>query len=370
MKKDHTYLPEVVIDTHCHPRDLEQSYKTTIEQTMFEAFMSGIDISFYMPNSIPAIKDIQTLKLGIKKARAAKKKFNLQHEQKFFFGITDDNLDECKEALYFDEVVGLKDYPMSRTGKTVTTGSIGVKFKKTRLAGMKLTRNANKVYARHCSNAEINRKEKDSDRSVIYDIAETAELMTRVPGAKTTICHVPNITGAELILSCQRKGLKMAIEICPHYLMFSSDKVNWNSELHPVFYWCFNNLRPSFNLNYLRALAATARNNNLVFIGSDNAPHTRDEKLESVKKGKWIGGLPSNRHLLPTVITLAKLYVWSHEHLARLISWNAADHYGIEVPRELRRQEIEFRRDTGNYNNGIVENPWSHLKMWYPAGKE
>ncbi len=371
MKKGYIYLPEVVIDSHCHPRDLEQSYKTTIEQTMLEAFMGRIDISFYMPNSIPAIKDIKTLKLCIKKARAAQKKFSLPYSQKFFFGITDDNLDECEEALYLDEVVGIKDYSMGRKGQTVTTGTIGVKFKKTRIVGIKLTQKANKVYAKHCGNPRLNVLDRgDSIRSELADVLEIIEIVERIPGAKITICHVSCQESAEAILSAQRKNMLIAIEICPHYLMFSGDGNNWNLKLHPVYYWCFNNLRPRKNLDYLRMLISTSFDNHLIFIGSDNAPHTRTEKIISVQKGKWIGGLPSNRHLLPTMITLAKLYCWPHKHLARLVSWNAAKHYGINIPMGLVRCNIEYRKDIGTYNNGIIENPWSHLKLWYPAGKE
>jgi dihydroorotase-like cyclic amidohydrolase len=370
MKKDHIFLPAVVIDTHCHPRDLDQDYKTTIYKTMFEAMLSGIGISFFMPNTKPSITDIPTLEYCIQKSKAAQEELQTPFGQKFFFGLTDLNLAGCEKALQYDEVVGLKRYPMSLQGKTVTTGTIGSMHKKTKLAALKMVHACDKVFAEHCSNPAINQIEGDSIRAVVTDIRETIELAELVPGVKITICHVADMYSANLILGAQKKGLKIAIEICPHYLTFSGDGFRWNKKIDPVFYWCFNNLRSKMHLDFLDLLVSTSFDNRLIFIGSDHAPHTRQEKIESAKIGKPIGGLPSNRHLLPTMIGKAKLHSWSYEHLARLISWNASDFYGIKVPKELARYTIELKKDDGAYNHGIIENPWSHLKMWYPLGKE
>lgn len=136
--KTNIYLPKIIVDPHCHGRDLNQKHKTTIKQTMREAAKSLVSISVFMPN-FPPIATIETLKQIIQKIREAKESLKISHPQYLYFGITDDNLEECEIALQYKEVVGLKDYPLSKKGgKTVTTGTIGVSKESTRLTGMQL----------------------------------------------------------------------------------------------------------------------------------------------------------------------------------------------------------------------------------------
>lgn len=360
MQKTGIHLPRTIIDTHCHGRDLEQSHKTTIRQTLLEAINSHISISVLMPNPLPPITSIGVLKRLISAIKDARRNLGIKKRQYIYFGITDDNLEECDHALEFQEVVGLKDYPLGEDGKTVTTGTIGVSRRETRLAGLSLVKKYDKVYARHNDNPEIIAREGHTINAETTDVEDTISLESEVPGAKIVACHVSCRESAELILKAQHKGSQIAIELCPHYLWFDANGTNWNPELDPVFYKCFNNLRTGEHREFLISLLLS--NNPLILIGSDNAPHTTEEKIH-----KKLGGLPSNQEMVAVICTLAKKYGISDQRVAELISWNAGKFLGIEFSHKFHPCSLEERIDALTYNHGIVTNPWNGSKLLFPT---
>lgn len=364
MKKSRIKLPKTIINPHGHGRDFNQAYKITIEQYLRESLSASIGISILMPNTNPPIINLEMLDKLISKIELAKKKLGIKENQYIYFGITDNNLHECEEALKHPLVIGLKDYPLGKDKRTVTTGTIGVMYRKTREIGIHLTKNAGKVYARHCANPEIfARVGRDTIKGEVFDVEDTVEIARKVPGAKILICHVSNRSGAKHILRAQKDGLQIAIEICPQYLWFDSNRTNWNSLIDPVFYHCFNSLRTRDNKLYLQNLLTIE--NPLIIIASDSAPHLKEEKMANKK----LGGIPTHREMVPVIITFAKQIGISDQQVANLLSFNAGKFFGIPVSEKLVEYEIEEKIDDFQYNKGKVLNPWKGLKLWFPVFK-
>ncbi|MDP1884229.1 MAG: dihydroorotase family protein [Candidatus Moranbacteria bacterium] len=363
MQKNTICLPETIIDTHCHGRDLKQAYKTTIRQTLSEALEALISISVFMPNTLPAITNLMILQHQLRLLGNARKKLCLKNQQYGHFGLTDRNLVECEAALKFREVLGLKDYPLSADGTTVTTGTIGVFDPRTRLAGLHLVRQHRKIYARHCDNPGIIAREGHTINAEVADVEDMISLASQVPGAKVVACHISCRESAELILKAQKKGLPITIELCPHYLWFDSEGTNWNPDLDPVFYKCFNSLRGGEHREFLVSLLPT--DNPWIIIGSDNAPHPTQEKIQ----GK-LGGLPSNQEMVPVICTLAKKYKISNHRVVELLSWNASRFLGIRISKKFNRYRLIDKIDDLAYNNGIVTNPWNGSRLLFPAAIE
>lgn len=236
------YLPSV-IDTHCHGRDMSQSYKTTVKQTLSEARRGMIAISFFMPNTSPPIINLEILGRYLKIIDWAKKELGVQDRQYVYFGATDKNLKECREALKNPAVIGIKVYPQSKSGEAVTTGTIGVAEDITILKLLNLSEISGKPVAFHCDDPEIVDKEGNSIRAETSYVRKILTLAQDFPRAKLVIVHVSCRDSAELILRAQEKEMQVAIELCPHYLWFDSNGTNWNPALDPVFYHCFNILR-------------------------------------------------------------------------------------------------------------------------------
>ncbi len=355
-------LPEVVIDTHCHGRDMRQSYKTTVYQTLLEAMLAGIMITVFMPNTEPPITTLGALDNYLRKVYSARLRLKNPFKQYVYFGATNDNYKECRAALEFSEVVGIKVYPKSQTGKVVTTGSIGVSSNVVISNLMKLARRKNKVITLHCDDPEIIAKQGHTIEAEASYVEKIIGLARRVPGVRVVICHISCIESAELILQAQNEGLKIAIELMPHYLWFDADGTNWNPKLNPVFYHCYNKLRGREHREYLVSLLKL--DNPLIIIGSDNAPHTREEKLE-----KGLGGIPSNQEMVPVILTLAQELGLSNNQIARLLCWNASKFLNIPIPcvECPRKYRLEERVDDLKYNHGKVENPWRGSKLLFPV---
>lgn len=338
---------------------MEQAYKATVEQTLLEARRGLITTSLFMPNTSPPIIDFKVLGkyfglIGLAEAASGK-----WYQQYIYFGATDGNFSECRQALKLPGVIGIKVYPKGKSGKMVTTGSIGVAKDITILKLFNLSENAGKPVAFHCDDPEIIANEGNTIRAESVYVEKILTMALDFPRAKIVICHVSCIESAMLVLKAQKMGMHVALELCPHYLWFDSDGTNWNSALDPVFYHCYNKLRPLQNRLFLSGLLAS---NQLVIIGSDNAPHTREEKLE-----KKMGGLPSNQELVPVILTLARKLRISNQQVVRLLYLNAAQFFGISVASELLPYKLEKRVVEATYNNGKIVNPWAGSELYFPV---
>jgi dihydroorotase len=363
MKNPTILLPSVIIDSHCHGRDMFQANKTTVEQVIREARNGGISVSFLMPNTDPPIIDPEILEKYLDIIYRAGKNLEIEREQLVYFGATDDNFKECRGAIRNPSVIGIKVYPKSKSGKIVTTGTIGVANDLTIINLMNLSETTGKPIAFHCDDPEIIAFEGNTIRAETAYVEKILTMALDFPRAKIVICHVSCIQSANLVLKAQRIGMQVVLELCPHYLWFDADGTNWNPELDPVFYHCYNKLRPKNHREYLVELIADEKN--FIIIGSDNAPHTKEEKIE-----KKFGGLPSNQEMVAVVLTLARQMGISNQQVICLLCLNAAKFFRIPVCGEMRPYRLEKRIVDATYNNGIVVNPWAGSKLYFPVPVE
>lgn len=359
MKKIKRRIPKDIIDLHCHERDLKQSNKTTVRQTMLEATHGLISISAAMPNTLEPLISIPDCIDYHKLQTDAQIELDLP-PQYIWFGLTDDNLGEFQKALELPWIIGGKGYPKKDDGSSVTTGTIGIVHDRTIIEATYLARNACKALAFHCDDPYIIALAKGNpiEAEVAY-VRKIISLSSKVPGVKIIICHVSCIESAMIILDAQKQGMNIAIELCPHYLWFDADGTNWNNHIDAVFYKCFNNLRPYQHRLFLIDLLASK--NPFIIISSDNAPHTENEKLT-----QKLGGLPSNQELVAIICTLAHKLNLSDEQVGNLLSFNASRFLEIPVSHELVEYEFEERVDDIQYNNGIVLNPWNRSRLLFP----
>ena len=353
-------LPKVIINSHCHGRDLQQAYKTTVLQVLKESLIGNISITCFMPNTSPPLIWNVVLSEYRKIIRTAKNRLRIMCPQYIWFGATDDNLDECDQVLKRKTVIGLKIYPKSRDGGTVTTGTIGVIYDATIENAMRLCKKHDKAAAYHCDDPGIISRQGYVIEAEVEYVKKIIRLMREVPEVKVVICHVSNRESAELIIQAQGEGLNIALELCPHYLWFDGEGNNWNKNLDPIFYHCYNTLRTSEHREYLVSLLK--RDDVVIIISSDDAGHTAEEKIS-----KGYGGLPGNQEMVAAIVTLAIKNGISEKRLARLLSFNAADFLNIPIERTLVKYSLVEKIDDLRYNNGKIINPWNGLKLLFPV---
>jgi dihydroorotase len=358
------HLPAVIIDTHCHGRDMEESHKTTVRQVLTEAKSAGIGITLFMPNTKPPIIDLPALERYIGIIEEARLSVGIIHKQHVYFGVTDDNLKECDEALEYEQVIGLKIYPKSQSGSAVTTGSIGITKDSTIKKALQIARKYHKVVAFHCDDPIYEESIRMRHAYTEYRYVEKVlQISEKIPKVKIVICHVSCAESVNLVAAAQTKGLKVVTEFTPHHLWFTHDDEHWDNGIESVFYHCFNPLRSKDDRIALRKRLAS--NRTLTTIGSDSACHTQEEKLE-----KKLAGFPSNQELIPVICTLAKQLGLSEKRVANLFSFNAARFFNLRVPNELVPVKLEERIDELTYNHGKVVNPWIGSKLLFPKFKK
>ncbi|MDP8266906.1 MAG: dihydroorotase family protein [Candidatus Aceula meridiana] len=361
MKDIFMYLPRFFIDSHVHGRDMLEDYKATIYQTMKEALLVGIRVLAYMPNTKPAIVTIEILDRVLGLINDAQERLNVSEMQYVYFGVTDNNLDQCELALQREEVIGLKIYPQRENGDGVTTGIIGVVSMRTVLVAMKLAKKYDKVVSIHCSCPEKFFREKlDTIGGELSYLIKIVMVAKKVPGVKIVICHVSNILSAKYIIRAHEKfGINIAMELMPHYLWFDSEGTNWNPCIGREFYHCFNSLRNSLNREFLVSLLKT--NYSFIFCASDTAVHIEEEKMAG------FGGIPSNQELPAVVVTLAQMHGVSDERVADLLAFNQAYFLGIPMDRGLVKYRLIEKVDDCHYNGGKIINPWNGTRLYFPV---
>jgi len=359
---EHFSLPSVIFDTHVHLRGWEESHKTTPYRVLWEAFHSLINVCVGMPNTCPVI---DSLGVGIKyltqEINPAAGIIGMSKPQLLYVGLTDSNFGEVREFLKLPQAAGGKIYPAGE----VTTGKVGIAKKSSILWHMCNIAEADKVLAVHCADPQIyQEKNGDTMEGEVKYLEKILNLTYPLRRwLKLVVCHVSGKASAEMILQAQNEGYRnLFIELTPHHLWFDNAGTHWNPSVDPVFYHCLNGLRGPEDREFLISLAANEQIKNLI-IGSDSACHTTAEKLSD----KAPGGIPSNRELVPVMITLAKEYGISEKRIANLISFNPARLFGTDVPRKLVKYRIVKQKDNLRYNNGIVTNPWNGSDFYFPV---
>jgi dihydroorotase len=342
-------LPKCIIDGHVHGRDIDESHKSTVMQTLYEAALSGISIVNFMPNTKPAVNTLEVKNYYFRRIDFAESRLDYRVQGNIIFGVTDNNLHECEKALEDPRVPALKIY------------AAVVLKPETILGAMQLAREKNKALEVHADDPKIIAVEGYTIRAEVEYDKMIIALMRQVPGVRVKICHVSCRESAELILAAQAEGLLIAMEICPQYLWFDNERTNWRSGLAESFYLCLNRLRSPADREYLVSLLK--QSNNLIMIASDHAPHLRAEKL----KENPPSGFPSLHERVPVAVTLALRNGISEEQVARLISFNEADFLGMTIDCEMQSVELIEKKDDFVYNNGAVENPWLGIEFFFPV---
>jgi dihydroorotase len=356
-------LPSIIIDSHCHGRDMKQAHKTTVKQTMKEAQRGNIDITIFMPNPDPPITSLEVLDRHDGIIELAREETGTTKQQYVYFGATDENFGYCEMALQRKEVAGVKFYPKKSDGSSVTTGTgIGVSRGSSIFSHLTLTRAADKVGAFHCDDPDIISVEGNTKRAEIEYVKKVIRIAKTVPGVKILVCHASCRETVELVLQARGEGMDIMVEFVAHYLWFDSEGTNWNPCLPWNFYHCYNNLRGKEDREYL--VNFLAKEDSPVIIGSDTACHLPEEKM------KGAGGIPSNQEMVAVVLTLARQMGISNQQVIRLFCLNAAKFFRIPICGELKPYKLEKRVVDATYNNGIVVNPWAGSELYFPVPVE
>ena len=284
------------IDPHVHSRDPGLTHKEDFAHSSRAAAAGGITTLLEMPNSVPPVTDVATLR---EKAR------NFEQSAFVDFGLWalslgSGNLQEIP-SLVDEGVVGVKlfwGYALHRVTKQLVynladeppenlilppdNGVVLELFSVIAKTGALLAahcedrgvlESAQRALARPLSSYE-------DLLAARPDTAEAAAIalgveFSRATGCRFHVVHMSSERGAVLVRQAQKDGIAISAETCPQYLSLTDQDFASIGPLMKVY-------PPVRAARDQEGLWRAVGDGTICSVGSDHAPHTADEKRQSL----------------------------------------------------------------------------------------
>jgi len=257
-----------VMDTQVHFREPGNTHKEDLASGSLAAILGGVTSVFEMPNTAPPT----TTRAAIED-KLARAKGRMHCDHAFYVGATPANIGALGELEKMPGVCGIKAFLGSSTGTLLLNKEADI------LAALKAGKRRVAVHSED-ENRMIARKpfaERGKPQThPVWRDAESARMCTervlrlaREAGRRLHVLHIT--TGDEIPLLAAAKDISTA-ETTPQHLTLSApecyERLGTYAQMNP----------PIRDESHRQALWAAVREGVIDVIGSDHAPHTREEK--------------------------------------------------------------------------------------------
>jgi dihydroorotase len=283
-----TILPGV-IDTQVHFREPGAEHKEDLQSGSLAAVMGGVTAVFEMPNTNPLTISAEALADKLSRARG-----RMHCDHAFWLGGTVENAPSIPELERLPGAAGIKVFMGSSTGDLLVPDDEGV-----RAILLKTRRRA----AFH-SEDEFRLRERLGERRAgdpsshpVWRDAEAALSSTRrlvaiarETGAPIHVLHVS--TADEMRFLAAHKDIA-SVEVTPHHLTLSADdypRLGTFLQMNP----------PVRDAAHREAIWDGVADGTADILGSDHAPHTREEKGSPYPQSP--SGMPGVQTLVPVML--------------------------------------------------------------------
>jgi len=312
-----TVLPGC-IDTQTHFREPGSTDTEDLHSGSRAAIAGGITSVFEMPNTNPPTSNKKEFQ---KKLDLAKNRMYCNYA--FYFGATADNADDLASLEDLEGCCGIKLFAGSSTGNLLVAEEDDID---------KVFQNSSKVVAVHSEDEAIlnvNKKLiKDGDvhshpvwRSAECAISSTRRIV-RIAERHKKKAHILHVTTKEEIdFLSQHKG-NITFEITPQHLTIYApdcyDKLGTYAQMNP----------PLRDKSHYDRLWYGVRNNMNDTIGSDHAPHLKENKEKSYPNSP--SGMPGVQTLMSVMLNHVNDGKLSLNQLVNLVCENPVKIFGIK----------------------------------------
>ena len=347
-----------VIDTQVHFREPGLEHKEDIESGTRAAVMGGVTTIFEMPNTKPATTTPEALadKLNRAKDRA-------WCNYAFFVGASAENASKLGEYEKLPGTPGIKIFMGSSTGELLVEVDEAVR---------QVLKHGERPCPVH-SEDEARLRERKSlisdqpharEHPFLRD-AEAARLCTErlirlceETGRPVHILHISTKDELPMIAEAKAKGLPVTCEMTPQHLTL-------NSDLYETL-GTYLQMNPPIRSEEHRSAIENALMVGLFdVIGSDHAPHTKEEKDQPYPQSP--SGMPGVQTLLPVMLNWVNKGTLSLEKLVNMTSVRPAELYGIKDRGQIKEGFIADLAIIDLNKLWTVENEWLQSKCgWSP----
>src|SRR5215475_11249982 len=260
-----------VIDTQVHFREPGLTHKEDLESGSLSAVMGGVTAVFEMPNTDPLTVSAEALADKVKRGHR-----RMHCDFAFFVGATADNTKDLAELERLPGCAGIKVFMGSSTGSLLVADDAGLR------AVLQRIRRRASFHAE--DEPRLNERKKlrvEGDphshhvwRDHIAALKATQRLVAiaRETGARVHVLHVS--TAHEMEFLAGHKDVA-SVETTPHHLTLEApgcyERLGTRAQMNP----------PVRDAVHRAAIWAGIDNAVVDALGSDHAPHTREEKSKA-----------------------------------------------------------------------------------------
>lgn len=311
-----------LIDTHVHFRDPGHPHKEDWGSGSRAAASGGVTTVLDMPNTNPPTLD--------RAAWEAKRDLALAASRVDFgiwVGAAAGNVDALNDLMDRGDACGIKVFMGASTGPLlVDDATLVTLFERTRgLVGVHAEDEdmlqAERALFQHLPSPDHNAvRPPAAAAAAVRRLLELVEAFPR----PVHVCHVTTALELEL-LEAPRGRLPVTVEACPHHLWLSTEDAlgNWMK--------CNPPIRSETDR---LALWGALKRGRVDSIGSDHAPHTKEEKQRPYWEAP--SGIPGVETTLPLLGAAVKKGRLTIERLVQLCAENPARIFGLRNKGEIR----------------------------------
>jgi dihydroorotase len=314
-----------LIDSHVHLRDEKKAYKETFQSGTMAAAAGGVTTVLDMPNNSPTTMNVETLRNRMKEA-----------EQKIFVNVgfysEFPNKTEEIENIAKQGAVGLKLFLAEQVGGlNIDDDQMLLEaFKKAGEMGVNVSLHAedHNLLKAAVEKQKIAKQQdlraflKAHDERV--EVAAIRRIIKLKPQLETTrfhFCHLSTEKGLEEIKGAKKRGYGVTCEVTPHHLLLSLND-------YELFGFSALTMPPLRTKNDSEALLRGIEENSVDLIGSDHAPHAKEEK-KSETVWDIHPGIPGLETTLPLILTMIHKNKLSLHRAVQLLSEKPAEIFGL-----------------------------------------
>lgn len=315
-----TVMPPL-FDMHVHFRDPGFTHKEDVLTGCAAALAGGVTGVVCMPNTNPPIDSRETVEYIIKKAEGT-------------------GVDVYPAACITKGMKGQELYEHAYTGvRIISDDGRPVENAELLRQAMIKSRENGILIASHCedlniinggiiNNGAVSEKlgAKGMDRSSEDSITAREIALAMSADSRIHICHVSTRGSIDFIRDARKRGVKVTCETCPHYFMYTEDKL----EAMDADYRMNPPLRTEDDR---KAMEEAVLDGTIDCIVTDHAPHTAEEKADFFKAPNGVVGLETS--LAATLTHFYHTGKLSLERIAELMAYAPRKLLGLGVP-EIR----------------------------------
>ncbi|MCH1567863.1 MAG: dihydroorotase [Parvibaculales bacterium] len=312
-----TVLPGV-IDTQVHFREPGLEHKEDLQSGSLAAVMGGVTAVFEMPNTKPPTTD-----KGAVEDKVARGRNRMHCDFAFYVGGTHENAAELPKLERMEGVCGVKVFMGSSTGNLLVPDDDGVGdiLKHIRRRAAFHSEDEYRLRERRPLAETGNVLTHPVWRDEEAAISSTRRLIKLAREANQHI-HVLHVTTEEEMQMLAANRDIVSVEVTPQHLTLAApdayEEIGTFAQMNP----------PIRDAHHRAALWKALEQGIVDVIGSDHAPHTREEKAEAYPHSP--AGMPGVQTLLPLMLDHMAEGKISLEKLVTLTSLNAQKLFGLK----------------------------------------